>query len=199
MNHDLRSDAEVIAASLRAPDEFREIYARHFDRIVQYVARRIGVDEADDVASEVFVRAFQLRGRYDTTKEDCLPWLYGFARNVTGDGLRGRLRRLRPLPNPEPVPSHESTTIDRVDAAQAVERLAASLLRLRSGDREALLLFAVEDLSYEEIGRILDIPTGTVGSRIARARKKVHEYQARAEQIASRGRLRQGHAEASGE
>lgn len=199
MNHDLRSDAEIIAASLAAPDEFREIYTRHFDRIFQYVARRIGVDEAEDVASEVFVRALQSRDRYDLTREDCLPWLDGFAHNVTGDGLRGRLRRLRPLPTPDPVPSHEPESIDRVDAARAAERLAASLMRLKPGDREALLLFAVEGLSYEDIGLVQDIPSGTVGSRIARARRKIHEYNEQIGQTTSRRRLQQGHEEASGE
>ena len=62
---------------------------------------------------------------------------------------------------------------DRVDAERAAAGLIAALATLEPGDRDALLLFVWEELSYEQIGAALQIPTGTVASRINRARRQL--------------------------
>ena len=61
----------------------------------------------------------------------------------------------------------------RVDADRVAPRLIAALIRMESGDRDALLLFAWQELTYKEIGVALGIPAGTVGSRISRARQRL--------------------------
>ena len=63
----------------------------------------------------------------------------------------------------------------RLDALAAGPVLAAALADLRSDEREVLLLFAWADLGYEEIAAALGIPTGTVRSRLSRARRRVRE------------------------
>ena len=64
---------------------------------------------------------------------------------------------------------------DRIDAAALGARLADSLAKIPSRDRDALLLFAWADLSYEQVGHALEIPIGTVRSRISRARARLRE------------------------
>lgn len=61
----------------------------------------------------------------------------------------------------------------KVAAANAQGRLATALGRLSTGDRDVLLLVALADLTYEEVAQTLDIPFGTVGSRLNRVRKKL--------------------------
>jgi RNA polymerase sigma-70 factor (ECF subfamily) len=173
-----RTDAEVISASLENPAMFGVVFERHHGAVFRFAARRIGRQEARDVASEVFVRAFKIRYRYDVSKGNCLPWLYGIAGNVIGDRLRSLERGRRFLLFAE-------TSIDRVEPfGDADDRLVAdsvadvlndALGRLSKRDRETLLLFALEGLTYAEIAVVLDIPVGTVGSRIARARKQIGE------------------------
>lgn len=191
MAPDPRTDAEVIRASLTDAEEFGEIYARHHTAIFRFVARRIGIDDAGDTAAEVFVRAFSIRARYDTTKPTSLPWLYGIGANVVGDRLRRTRRRKRlHVVGGETEVGHEiSDADDRVVAHQVGARLNAALEELTAKDRETLLLFALEGLTYAEIGRVLGVPTGTVGSRLSRVRRRVLELIPDLEQIAGRGGL----------
>jgi RNA polymerase sigma-70 factor (ECF subfamily) len=186
--HDPRTDAEIIRASLTDAEEFGEIYARHHTSVFRFVARRIGIGDAGDIAAEVFVRAFSIRARYDTTKPKSLPWLFGIGVNIVGDRLRRTRRRQRiHVGGGETEVGREiSDADDRVVANQVGARLNAALEELTAKDRETLLLFALEGLSYAEIGRVLGVPAGTVGSRISRVRRRVLELIPDLEQITSR-------------
>ena len=72
-------DADVIARSVQEPEVFAVLFRRHAAAIQRYVARRLGVDAAEDVVAETFLAAFDQRGRYDLSRPDARPWLYGIA------------------------------------------------------------------------------------------------------------------------
>lgn len=173
-----RTDAEIIEASLSDPTEFEEIFRRHHSAIYQYAIRRVGVVAAGDLAADVFVRALSIRHRYDLSKPDCRPWLYGIAANLAGDRLR-RLRRgiqaLFEAPSRHREVDRTADSDDRLVAADLADEINAALGELSDDDRTTFLLFALEGLSYSEIGEILDIPAGTVGSRISRVRTRIIE------------------------
>jgi len=184
---DGRSDAEIIRSSLTDPAEFSGIFERHHSAVFRFIARRIGRQEAADLAADVFVKAFTLRNRYDLDRPSCLPWLFAIAGNVVGDRMRWLRRR-----DWSSLPSgrfHDSFVIadadDRLVAARVGRRLNEALGRLSDVDRETLLLFAFDGLSYSEVGRVLGIPPGTVGSRISRARHLILEAIPDLEQITS--------------
>jgi RNA polymerase sigma factor (sigma-70 family) len=164
---DPSSDAELLRVSLSDPDAFVVIFDRHFDSICGYLARRAGVDEGSELASEVFVRAFERRSRYDFARADAAPWLYGIAANVLRRRRRSELRRIRAYlrVRPEPPPTDVARESD--------PELAAALASLKAVDREALLLFAWAELGYEEIAEALAVPVGTVRSRLNRARRQL--------------------------
>lgn len=171
-----RTDAEIIAGSLNKPDEFREIFSRYFDTIFRFIARRVGRDLAADLTSEVFVRAFQLRARYDTARPLCRPWLYGIASNVVGDHLRRQEVAHRVGVSILLETTDPSVIVDDwVTAELQAVALYRALAKLRSKDRDVLLLFALEELSYAEIAEAFAIPIGTVRSRLARARRRMRE------------------------
>ena len=92
---DQLSDAEVIRASLDQPEAFKALFERHFDAIFGYLARRKGPDAGSDLASEVFVRAFASRSRYELNRADARPWLYGIAANLLHKQRRSETRQLR--------------------------------------------------------------------------------------------------------
>lgn len=178
MSDPSRSDAEIIEASLHDPSPFGEIFARHQAAVFRFVARRIGFEDAADVTADIFVRAFSIRHRYDLSKDNSLPWLYGIATNLLGDRHRRMRRGWRvhlAVSRHNSVADETSDIDDRLVAQQVAARLNASLRRLSRMDRETLLLFALEGLTYAEIARALEIPIGTVGSRIARARRQIIE------------------------
>jgi RNA polymerase sigma-70 factor (ECF subfamily) len=173
-----RSDADVITASRVEPVEFAAIFDRHFDAIHRYLARRVGSVLADDLASETFTIAFDIRGRYDLSRPDARPWLFGIATNLVRHHRRGEVRRLNAyarLDRSSETGADLDGIADRLDAARLGKDLADALSRIPARDRDALLLFAWADLRYEEIAVALGIPVGTVRSRLHRARQRLRE------------------------
>lgn len=177
----ISDDSRRIVASLVDPPAFAAIFDRHAAVLLQYLTRRVGASEAEGLLGELFRIAFESRGRFDTSRTDARPWLYGIAANLVmkhhrnrarHDGALGRLASARFDPS-------ESSFEDRVVDADANAQLLAAVVRaideLPDIDREAVLLYAWQGLSYAEIGEALDIPVGTVRSRLNRARSALRE------------------------
>ncbi len=170
------TDADVIAQSRTDPERFATIFDRHADEIHRYAARRLGRQTAADVVSEVFLAAFRNRGRYDPARADARPWLYGIATKVIGQHLRAEGRRAHMLavaPAPLPAEFPVDDISDRVTAERLRPVLLGVLARLSPADRELVLLVAWAELSYEQVAQALEIPVGTVRSRLHRVRAKV--------------------------
>ncbi|MEV0552668.1 MULTISPECIES: RNA polymerase sigma factor [unclassified Streptomyces] len=170
---EVHDDAEVVARSLEEPELFARLYDRHAPDIHRYVTRRLGDGAADDITADTFLTAFRIRGRYDLTRPNARPWLYGIAGNLIGKQRRAEVRALKALARTghDPVAASWVEETDSRVAAQAP--LAGALAALPAGDRHVLLLIAWADLSYQEVAEALDIPVGTVRSRLNRARRKV--------------------------
>ncbi len=171
-------DAAVVARSVRDPDQFAAIYDRYFGEVYRYVAGRLGRDVADDLAAETFLVAFRKRDRFDPALGSVRPWLYGIATILVGQYRREETRRYQALARAGrrvvgSVESHDDRVADAVTAEQLGRQLAAALVDLGRGDRDVLLLVAISELSHQEVALALDIPYGTVGSRLNRARKKL--------------------------
>ena len=142
----------------------------------RYLARRLGVDLADELASEAFAIAFAKRARYDRTFESAGPWLFGIATRLAHRHWRREERELRAYARTgvDPAaPSHDERVTARADSAVAGPALAAALAALSRDERDVLLLHAWEELGYPEIAAALSISLGTVKSRLHRARQRV--------------------------
>ena len=151
-----------------SPEPIEELFTDHFGSIYRFAVCRVGRDVAVDVAAETFAQALRSADRLDPAR-DPRAWLFGIASNVIRHHRRAEVRRIRAYAAVErqaelPGDPAESEILPRA-------RLVEALVRLDVGDREALLLFAWADLSYEEIATALGIPLGTVRSRIHRARR----------------------------
>lgn len=145
-------------------DAFEELFELHFDAIYGYLARRVGPDLARDLASETFTRALAARKRFDPVRGEPRAWLHGIAHNLLRRHYRDEERRLRAL----------ARLGVREEGGPAEEpRLAEALGRLSPEERDVLLLFAWADLAYAEIAAALELPVGTVRSRLHRARAHV--------------------------
>jgi RNA polymerase sigma factor (sigma-70 family) len=173
------SDAAVIAASCEDPSRFGAIFDRHATVLFRYLVRRLGVDEADGLLGEVFRIAFEKRDSYDGNRPDARPWLYGIATNLVARHRRGEARRLRATarlaarqqPAPDPA-DHVSASLD---SHELWSRIANAVAELPETERDPLMLFVWEELSYDEIAAALDVPVGTVRSRLNRARRHLRE------------------------
>jgi RNA polymerase sigma-70 factor (ECF subfamily) len=169
-------DSGAISASLTDPERFADIFHRHWDEIYRYVARRLGPEAAEDVGSETFTVAFRNRGRYDLTRADARPWLYGIATNLIAQHRRAERRRHQVLARADAEwasASFDDGSDARVTAERLGPRISSVLADLPAADRDLLLLIAWADLTYEQAAEALNVPMGTVRSRLHRVRKKI--------------------------
>jgi RNA polymerase sigma factor (sigma-70 family) len=168
----------LIGESWTHPEAFATLFDRHNRPIHRYVARRLGIQAADDIVGETFLIAFRRRETYDPERPNALPWLYAIATSLIARHHRDEKRYLRALSrtgvDPLPEPFADQVT-SRVAAQDTERQLARALAGLSKGDRDVLLLVAWGDLSYEQTAQALSVPVGTVRSRLHRARRNVRK------------------------
>lgn len=128
-----------------------------------------GKDAADDLVQEALERAWKRIALWER-RGDLRAWLFSILHNVFIDQLRSK----RASPE-EPMGEEEIYAPVRATQADMLEvgDLDRALLRLAPEQREVLLLVAVEQLSYAQVGAVLGVPLGTVMSRLSRARGRL--------------------------
>lgn len=144
----------------------------HYDEILAYCARRIGVDAAEDAATDVFAVAWT---KVDNIDWDTVrPWLYGIARGVLANRARSRRRRGRLFGRLAGLGQAQPETPEAyVIRRDQDRRVVAAMGRLKQSDREILMLDAWEELTGPEIASVLDISTSAAGQRLHRAKKRL--------------------------
>ena len=166
-----QGDAEALAA----------LFRRYADVIYNYCFRRLGDwGAAEDMVSIVFLEAWRRRDA-DVRPGKVLPWLYGIATN----GVRNRRRSerryaaaLRRVPPDGPTPDLADDAVAHADDEREMKRLLARVSELSRREQDVLVLCAWSGLSYEDAASALGVPTGTVRSRLSRARKHLRELDA---------------------
>ena len=173
----LSSDAQVIGRSLEEPEAFGLIYDRHAATVLRFLGRRVGAEVAEGLVGELFRIAFERRNTFDASRASALPWLYGIGTNLLLKHRRAEARRLRASARMAAgvEAADRRASAGALDARVLFPRVADAIEALADGDREALLLFAWEDLSYQSVAEALELPVGTVRSRLNRARAHLRE------------------------
>lgn len=167
-------DALVASAQKGSEAAFAEI-VRRYQRAVYRVAWALTRNDADadDLAQEAFVRAWGAIGRFEIG-QPLYPWLARITTNLAYSLFRRRKRRPEtPLEPLIEAGKQFGTDDDPAEHAATGERdanLRACFALLSPEHQAVLALRVVQDLSYDEIARALNVPVGTVMSRLARAR-----------------------------
>jgi RNA polymerase sigma-70 factor, ECF subfamily len=171
------TDGQIIFRSLDDAALFEQIFDRHYDIVRVYAQRRIGMDDGEEIAASTFEHAFAQRARFDRrTFISARPWLMGIANNLVRRHLRHEDVRLRYWPTAIAVSVDEAEpSLDAIDAERQGPLIRAALSELSDQDRETFLLVVLGELSYGEVAEIVDVPLGTVRSRVNRARRKLRE------------------------
>ncbi|HEX6354533.1 sigma-70 family RNA polymerase sigma factor [Actinophytocola sp.] len=156
--------------------EFGRLFDVYAQPLHRYLARRVGTETADDLVSETFLVALNQRHTYDPHRGAVRSWLYGIATNLLRRQYRQELRALQATARsaghaPGEEASHEARVADRLDAAAMAAQLAGALAELSEGDRDVLLLTSWAGFDSNEVADALNIPVGTVRSRLHRVRK----------------------------
>jgi RNA polymerase sigma factor (sigma-70 family) len=166
------SDAQIVARC-RAGDE--AAWSELVNRFSRYVYAIIGqgfglrAENAEDVFQEVFARTYQHLGRL-RDDEAIRPWIAQLTRRLCIDHIRAGSRE---QPTDEEIePNEFDDTLSRLEEALSVHE---ALAELPEHCREILDRFFARDESYQTIGAALDIPAGTIASRISRCLAKLRE------------------------
>jgi RNA polymerase sigma-70 factor (ECF subfamily) len=169
-----RDDASLVAAA-QAGDRaaLDALLRRHYDR-VHAVCRRIAGSsrDADDAAQEAMISIVRALDRFDG-RAAFSTWIYRIATNAALDELRRRHRRpaLHAVRDDDSTPEIADPDAERrYDSVGDRQAIDAALEGLPEDFRAAVVLRDVADLDYAEIAEVLQIPVGTVKSRIARGR-----------------------------
>ena len=173
---DEHAELELLArrAGEGDPAAFRRLVERTADRLFRIAVHVTGDrDEADDVVQETFIRAWARIGELRDPAV-VLGWLARIARNAARDRLRGRRRRgedrRREADRPEPAAADGARPDEHLASAQLGAAVRHAVGELSEKYRVVLLLREVDGMSYEQIAELLEIPVGTVESRLHRAR-----------------------------
>jgi RNA polymerase sigma factor (sigma-70 family) len=159
------------------PECFGVLFDRHGEAVRAFCARRTGsLDAADDLVSIVFLEAWRRRDDVELVDGNALPWLYGIARFTIQHRWRTALRHRRALSrlaSAASAPDHADEVVARLDDERHLARLRAAFQRLGTADRDVLTLCVWQGLSYAEAAVALNVPVGTVRSRLSRARSRL--------------------------
>lgn len=174
----MQPDAEAVAAIAPLIPPLRR-YARALLR---------GKEDADDLVQDVLERAIA-RWHQHRRSESPRAWLFAILHNLAMDRLRQRARRGQAEPI-EAVPDARLATPATQAAGIEQRDLLALVAALPEEQRSVLLLIGVEDLSYAEAAAVLDVPVGTVMSRLSRGRERLRRMMDEGQGAAARPDLR---------
>ena len=170
---DIRDDAErALLVRLRQRDEqaFRELVGRHQAVVRAYAAGILGdPHEAEDAAQECFLRAYRRLGAF-RGDAPLQSWLLRICRNHCLDRLRTRPSVTLVELDDEVVDGASDTTTAGAALRVDRERLVTAIVALPEALQQAIVLRELRGLSYEEVAAGLDVPVGTVRSRLSAGR-----------------------------
>ena len=171
------TDGEALSALARGEiSALGVLYDRHRTAIFQFVARATGnAEDVEDLVHATFVTATKAASSFDG-RDSCRPWLVGIAGKLVHRRRRSLFRFGRALS--ELTLREGQRSVDpahQLGARDDVARVAAALQKMTEAKRLVLLLAEVESLGCQQIADALEIPIGTVWTRLHHARKELRE------------------------
>ena len=168
-------EIDLVERAKKDPNAFGELYDRHFHQIYRFVYSRVREQAtAEDVTSEVFIKALRGIGRYQDTGRPFSAWLYQIAVNAVND----RYRATRPVEDIDEQiglasggPALEELALQH----EEIRRIWASVEKLPASQRTAMVLKFQEDMKIDDIAAVMGRSPGAVKLLLHRGVGKVRE------------------------
>ena len=175
MVSDSISDADCVRRIQHGEvDAFEVLVRRHEKTIFNLVYRMLGdYDDAIEVSQEVFLSAYRAIGQF-RGDANFSTWLYRIALNHATTRRRSnnsRQHRTAPIEDMELIRDSQPGPAETLEKKEMQERVQLALNKLAPEDAAVILLRDLQDVPYDEVARLLEIPVGTVKSRLHRARQ----------------------------
>jgi len=171
---DRMNDAILAVARVEDRTAFQQVFEFFAPRIKAFVMRQ-GTDPqmAEEVVQETMVNVWRKAKQFDPAKASASTWVFTIARNLRIDHLRKATRPEPDMNDPALVPDPEQQAPDRIQRRQETDRLKTALSALPDEQRQVLHLAFFEDKPHAEVAAELNLPLGTVKSRIRLAMKRM--------------------------
>lgn len=160
-------------------DAFGVLYERHHQVVYNFCFRRTGSwSQAEDLTAATFLEAWRTRRPLEIGASGVVPWLIGIATNLTSSQRRAAARRVRLLEQVAEagIPVADDFADDvagRVDDERRMREVLTHLRQLPQRDQDVIAACAFAGLDYQGAADALDVPVGTVRSRLSRARSRL--------------------------
>jgi len=168
--------SELIVRIAQTRDEASfEVLFRHFAPRLKSYFLRLGADYslAEEITQESLVLVWRNAAQFDSSKASASTWVFTIARNLSVDRFRRVRRPVFDPTDPAFVPDGEQTPDQHLERAEADQRVREVMNALSVNEKSVLMLSFYEDRSHGEIAKQLNLPIGTVKSRIRLAFAKV--------------------------
>ncbi len=162
------SDEELVTNFRKTGDIkfFEELVNRYKDNIYNFTLRYLSQrEDTEDLVQNIFVKVYFKLDKYDETKASFKTWIYRVSKNTIYNKFRER--KLSSLDDDPTDPHKEEDTYEREHLVQT------ALNKIGKKYKIVLLMYYMEGFSYNEISEILNVPLGTVKTRIRRAKEAI--------------------------
>lgn len=167
----MADEKELIEKAIKGEESAcQKILNLYKGRIFSYVLRLVkNYDDAEELTFDTFIRFFKSLKLFDTSRS-ISSWLFTIAHNLVVDFFRRNTIEYEYL---DEKYSTSDNLAERFETAKRLKQLETALDQLVPVDREIVILFHKEELSYQEISNIVKLPVSTIKTRLHRARKKL--------------------------
>lgn len=173
----MKDQEKIIARARRGDaDAFEQLVVAYRDQVFRLALRMCGSEaDADEVAQEAFLSAWKALPNF-RGESQFSTWLYQLTTHAAIDLMRREKRQIAAdditeVSAADPAPSPQQ----QAEQSEQREIVRDAILQLAPEQREVVVLRFMEELSYEEIGAVLKLPSGTVKSRLNRAKAQLKE------------------------
>lgn len=176
---DIQTDEEVCVAVQKGDhDRFGVLVERYEKKLLRYGRKFLANQEdREDIVQDVFINAYQNIQSFDASQRFS-PWIYRIAHNAFVNGLKRKERSPFALVDFDTVLLHavaEDQGVNETEMREMRNMIDRGLEKIAPKYREVLILYYLEDMQYKEIAEILQVPTGTVGIRMRRAKEALRK------------------------
>ncbi|MEL6371796.1 MAG: sigma-70 family RNA polymerase sigma factor [Pseudomonadota bacterium] len=174
----LALNALLVRVAMSADREaFGDLYAYFAPRVKGYLMRNGSTSSelADDLAQETLLKVWRKAKLFDPSKASASTWIFTIARNLRIDAARRASRPQLDPDDPSLLPPEEPRADEVMERASRDERIRASFATLPPNQLEVVQLHFLEDAAHSEIAERLDLPLGTVKSRLRLAFEKIRK------------------------
>lgn len=172
------SDEEILKLSYRRPSRFGELFDRHHKRFLRIAKKSLrSEDDAEDVVQEVFVRIYKYGEKFSLGGGKFVPWANTILKNCIADQIKKYQNApaglTEEMQNSSPELMEQSVSFEKMTSASHSERdyVQIALKKIGGAAAEIINLRSVLGKSFKEIGRVLNIKSGTARVRFYRSKK----------------------------